>query len=43
MRRKSTKCQKYLLSMCDVKVFLTFTVVVNIHQVTRVVDGDGSR
>ena len=37
------KCQKYLLSMCDVKVFLTFTFVVNIHQVTRVVDGDGLR
>ena len=31
------------LSMCDVKVFLTFTFVVKLLQVTRVVDGDGSR
>ena len=29
------KCQKYFLSMCDVKVFLTFTFVVKILQVTR--------
>jgi hypothetical protein len=30
--------------MCDIKVFLTFTFVVKILQVTRgVVDGDGSR
>ena len=28
--------------MCDVKVFLTFTFVVKILQVTWVVDGDGS-
>ena len=29
--------------MCDVKVFLIFTFVVKILQVTRDVDGDGSR
>ena len=28
------KCQKYFLSMCDLKVFLTFTFVVKILQVT---------
>ena len=31
------------LSMCDVKVFLTFTFAVKLLQVTPVVDGDGSR
>jgi hypothetical protein len=33
--RKSTKCQGYFLSMCDVKVFLTFIFVVEILQGTR--------
>jgi hypothetical protein len=33
--RKSTKCQGYFLSMCDVKVLLTFIFVVEIFQGTR--------
>ena len=33
--KKLRKNRKYLLSMCDVKVFLTFTFVVRILQVTR--------